>query len=172
MPSSSRLPADIIPCIQYRKYTSFAASNNQRYISGIKFYTKNESRAIINYPKLHYENGAIKNGETRASGWYKPAIRIFKNARNRMVDQKLITPDIASSYYIENLLHNVPDNFYGVSYKRTFVNIVEWLSSADLPAMRCQNGQVALFGRGEEQWKTERAAIFIQGLKNLWNGWE
>lgn len=52
---------DVVPCFEYRKYISFGNSESERkYIPGIKFYTTNERRAVVNYPKEHYSNGAEK----------------------------------------------------------------------------------------------------------------
>jgi len=171
-PSSSRLPADIIPCIQHRKYTNFVDGKNNVYIGGIKFYTIKENYPVINYPEIHYSNGILKNRELATNGWFKPTIRVFKNARNKLLERGLIPDELASSYHIENLLYNIPDELFGNSYQWTFYNIVNWLNSAELIKFTYQNGQLCLFGSMPHNWKTSDAKIFINGLTNLWNRWD
>ena len=51
---NGRLPADIVVCSQYRKYRTV---NDDDYIGGMCFWTKNEDRRIVNYSKVHYDNG-------------------------------------------------------------------------------------------------------------------
>ena len=169
--SSGRLSADIIPCLQHRKYTKFIDAKDNAFTGGIKFYTSKENRAIVNFPELHYQFGTEKNGQLKTNGWFKPTVRVFKNARNKMIENHLIPEENACSYFIENLLFNVPDNLYGESYEKTFYNIVTWLIDSDLSRCICQNQQNQLFGAGPEQWEMEKALYFIDGLKNLWNRW-
>lgn len=169
--SSGRLSADIIPCIQHRKFTSFVDLTNNHYIDGIKFYTKDTNSPVVNYPKLHYEKGVEKNSDSRTNGWFKPSVRMIKNVRNKMIEQGLIRVGTAPSYFIENLLYNVPDNCFGGSYEKTYYNSVDWLLTADLKVLRCQNQQSYLFGNGSTCWDIDGAKELIEGLKNIWNGW-
>jgi len=158
--NDGRLPADVVVCAQYRKYRSV---NTYDFIKGMTFWTRNERRQIINYPKRHYENGVTKHQNT--NNWYKPSVRMFKNIRS------YISTISVPSYFLECLLYNVSNGNFGDSYQDTFCNIVTWLNEVYLDNFICQNGQLALFGPTPEQWSTESARIFIRELISLWNNW-
>lgn len=165
--------ADVIPCFEYRKYLSFGNNEEERgYISGIKFYTTNENNIVINYPKKHYTFGVDKN--RRVNNNYKPTIRIFKNIKKRLLEQQKITKKVTSSYFIENLLYNVPDRYFDIEDSSIRVaNILKWLiSNIDSFSMFvCQNNQINLFGSAQEQWNEEDAREFIFEVKKFWNEW-
>ena len=167
--SSNRLPADVVACIQYRKYRYFNSVNDQDYIEGMLFYTLRERRKVINYPKVHYQNGTRKNGRTNSR--YKPTIRVFKNARTYLVNQGIINKELAPSYFLECLLYNVPDVNFTFNYQDTFCNIVSWLQQANMINFLCQHEQFRLFGNTPEQWSFSDAQYFLQMLVNLWNNW-
>lgn len=165
--------ADVIPCFEYRKYISFGVRESERnYIPGIKFYTTNERRGVVNYPKEHYSKGASKN--QRVTLRYKPSIRVFKNIKKKLIEENMITKDLAPSYFIENLLYNVPDELYDTSdIGDRIYNILEWLedNSYSLSNFQCQNEQINLFGYSPEQWNEYNAREFITQTKKLWNEW-
>lgn len=166
---SNRLPADVVVCIQYRKYQRFLSMGDQRYVEGIVFYTLRENRRVINYPKLHYKNGAKKNKQTNS--WYKPSVRVFKHARTYLVDHDAIAKDLAPSYFLECLLYNVPNDAFGGSYQETFCNVLSWLTEANFEDFTCQNEQLPLFGETPEQWSMDDAIQLVNELINLWNNW-
>jgi hypothetical protein len=164
---SSRLEADVIVCLQYRKYESFRASHGQKYVEGIVFYTKNENYRVISFPKVHYDNGTKKNNGT--NGWYKPTVRMFKNARAFLVDQGIISQDLVPSYFLECLLFNVPDREFGGNYQTTFYNILNWISRADLSTFVSQDRQSLIFDSPFGSWSLDHAKRFIDSLITLWN---
>jgi hypothetical protein len=158
--SAGRLPADVVICTQYREYKT--VSNND-YIEGISFWTKDDNRQVINYPKAHYGNGVTKH--QNSSSWYKPIVRLFKNCRGS------IQGDATPSYFLECTLYNVTNSKLGQSYGDTFCNIVNWLNEADMDGFLCQNEQQKLFGDAPEQWSTDKAKEMIKRLISLWNSW-
>ena len=158
--NNGRLPADVVVCSQYKKYKTV---NNYDYIEGMCFWTKNGDRQVINYPKIHYDNGVSKH--KNSSEWYKPVVRLFKNIRGN------ISGDTTPSYFLECMLHNVPDSKFGTSYGDTFCNVVNWLNETDLDNLVCQNGQSKLFGLSQEQWDTNQAKTVIKNLISFWNNW-
>lgn len=163
---SGRLPADVVVCAQYRKYKSL---NSYDYVEGITFWTRNEKRQVINYPKIHYNNGVKKHQNT--NNQYKPVVRMFKNIRSYLGEKDYISSSLAPSYFLECLLYNLSNtNFIG-SYRDTFCNIVNWLNKANLEAFVCQNEQLKLFGDTPEQWSIYDAERFIQKLIKLLNDW-
>jgi len=157
--------------MQYRKYRRFRSIHDQDYVEGMIFYVPDESRWVVNYPKLHYNNGVKKNAQSTTNGWYKPVVRLFKNARTYLINRHVIATDLAPSYFLECLLYNVPDRNFGTSYQNTFYNVVNWLAKADCSPFLCQNEQLMLFGNSPEQWSTTKAKQFIGELIKLWSAW-
>ena len=164
--SSGRLPADVVVCAQYRRYRSL---NIHDYVEGMTFWTKNENRQVINYPKIHYDNGVNKH--QNANNQYKPTVRIFKNIRNYLEENNYISDSVASSYFVECLLYNIPNEKFSGGYQDVFYNIVNWLNKDNLEDYICQNGQLKLFGDTSEQWSIYNAKSLVQKLIKLWNEW-
>ena len=158
--SNSRLPADVVVCSQFRKYKTV---NNYDYIEGMCFWTRNDDRRVVNYPKVHYDNGVSKHDNT--SKWYKPVVRIFKNMRGAF------SSDNTPSYFLECLIYNAPNSKFGTSYQDSFCDVINWLNKADLDSFLCKNGQHKLFGTSPEQWNISQAQTFIANAISLWNNW-
>jgi hypothetical protein len=167
---SGRLGADIVPCVQYRKYRRFTSSDDDDYVEGILFYNRLAER-VVNFPKPHYRNGVAKNGEGRTGGRFKPVVRMFKNARSYLVDHGEIGADLAPSYFLQCLLYNVPDRHFGGTYQDSYRNILTWLRNQDLTNFICQNGEVRLFGSSRQQWSAHNAGATIDKLIELWDDW-
>jgi hypothetical protein len=165
---SGRLGADIVVCLGYRRYQSFSGAQTP-FVEGIAFWTTRENRLIVNYPKVHYENGVTKNSNTH--DWFKPIVRLFKNARRHLVEANTIRDDLAPSYFLECMLYNVPNSSFGTSYQDAFCAAVNWLNKADLTKLTCQNEQLPLFGGTSEQWSTQSACAMLREFANLWNNW-
>ena len=139
------------------------------YEAGIGFYLLDEKRWVVSYLQQHHQRGSKKEQATGKR--FKRTIRMFKAARNRLVDAKALTKDDAPSYFIECLLYNVPDHLFKRKLAPTYVGILDWLETAKLKGMRCQNGRVPLFGRGPEQWSADKARAFVKAMQELWNTW-
>ncbi len=165
-----RVAADVVPCIQYRRYRSFSTWEQDDYVEGMKFYTRSDNREVINYPKVHYKNGADKN-QNRTGQWYKPTTRMFKNARDKMIELEQLEDGLAPSYFLECLLYNVPNSLFGDTYQITYLKIIRWLLDAKLETFTCQNEQLPLFGETPEQWSTAKATVLISALALLWSQW-
>jgi len=163
---TNRLPADVVVCIQYRKYYKLEPN---AFIEGMCFWARNDNRQIINYPKIHYDNGVSKH--QNSNNWYKPTVRMFKNIRGYLEDNYYISKDLVPSYFLECMLYNVPNSKFGRSYQKTFYNIVNWLNEVNLDSFICQNEQLNLFGPTQEQWNINQAKEFIKNLISLWNNW-
>lgn len=166
---SNRLAADVVVCMSYRKYQQYRSILDQNYVGGIIFDTQTENRRIINFPKVHYDNGAEKNSQTR--GNYKSTVRMFKNARSYLINHNSLSPDVAPSYFIECLLYNVPSQKIVTNTQDTFINVLEYLQNANLSSFVCQNEQMNLFGDSPEQWTLYNANLLISAYIDLWNSW-
>ena len=159
-----RLAADIVVCTAYRRYSS-----HYSYVEGIIFRALHDKRWIVNYPKMHYREGAAKGHRT----WdrYKRTVRMFKNARNHLVSTGSIGADLAPSYFVECLLYNAPDAAFQQSFQETYRSIVTWMDQTNLGELACQNGQQWLFGPSSDHWAVVDARAFGKQLVTLWNGW-
>ena len=161
--STNRLDADVVPCVAYKHYrgTSVAAE-------GIMLWDQKSGEAIVNYPKLHLQNGSFIEGFSE--GDYKGTIRIFKNARTAK-------PEISNlpSYFIEGLCYNLSTDCYAGSRQQTVLNCLSELNAAKnngrLANFTAQNGVQTMFGDKPFQIRLEDAEEFILDIVNLWNNW-
>ena len=179
--SGSMYNADVVVAMQYRLYVPNKRKNTKvdsiglYYYEGIWFKTSS-GEEIINYPKLHYENGKEKQEKTNKL--FKPIVRIFKNMRNTAKEKRyLSSKDIAPSYFIQCLLYNVPDYIFSGSYREIVINILNYLDekindNESYKYFISQNEIVPLFGSESDKWDITNARIFIDALIKMWNNWE
>ena len=155
--------ADIVPCLQHRRYWQDFPGN---YMRGIAFWTE-DGEEVVNFPERHRIQGAQYQNDT--NGNYKPTIRIFKNLRNELLEQGHVEKEQVPSYFIECLLSNVPVNLIRIDdlCDRT-IEIVDFLSSQseeDLRTFTTQHGLRNLFGPRTVQWDVHDAKQFIEEAK-------
>ena len=136
---------------------------------GIAFYLSDEGRWVVSFPQQHHDQGQKK--EEATGGRFKRTVRMFKAARNRLVEKKVLTKDDAPSYFIECLLYNVPDDLFAPKLEPTYAGILGRLKTASLKDFECQNGQVPLFGPAPEQWSQKKARAFVRAMKGLSDTW-
>lgn len=164
--NSNRLAADIVPCAKYRKYSNYSV-----IAEGITFWTMNNGTQIINYPKIHKENGIIKNDEKHTNGWFKPTVRIFKNMKEKIISDDPSLAGKYPSYFVENLLYNVPNYCFGTSYQSTVIAILKYLvesyKNESINNFVCQNAQENLFGSNSTQWNKSDCLSLIEKSINL-----
>ena len=168
--SGNRRNADVIVAFQYRRYYKFKAPYDENHVTGISFLAS-DGTEISNYPNQHCENLTTKHQAT--SNKFKPLVRIFKNARSKMIDEGLIGKGSAPSYYIEGLLYNVPDDRFVGNYQDIFLNILNWLyETTDRTGFVCANEQYYLLRDNSPVcWATADGQKFIDGAIELWNQW-
>lgn len=169
MRTSSHLPADVVPAILYREFTAYEFWSSPAYVDGMTFWAHAEQRQIVNYPKIHYQNGTEKNQYWRTHGNYKSVVRMFKNARTYLVDRGRLGANVAPSYFLECLLYNVPDNRFTGGDQQAFLSVLAWLADSDLSDLRCQNERLWLFGRSPQQWTKAQARQTVNAITKLWN---
>ena len=134
---------------------------------GIGFCLPGEKRWVVSFPQQHHSRGSKK--EKATSKRFKRTIRMFKAARNRLVERGRLKKADAPSYFIECLLYNVPDHLFKRELATSYTGILIWLKSAKLKGFECQNGQALLFGPGPEQWSVKKATAFVEALQALWD---
>lgn len=168
-PNSGRLHADVVPVLNYRKYEYFKGIGNFKYEEGVKFQHFGTKANIVNYPEQHYRNGANKHQATKGS--FKHIVRIFKNARNYLVDKGHLEKGTAPSYFLQCLIYNVPDFHFTTDYSQTMFNVLNYLYATPHSGFVSQNSIIPLFGSNSDQWNIEDSGRTIGALVNLWNNW-
>ncbi len=101
--------ADAVPSFQYRNYKYLNSTDPDVFVEGVKFFSK-LGQEVINYPKLHIENGKSKNNNTQRR--FKRLVRIFKRIRYKMADDGQPVNSSISSFLLECLLWNVPNSIF------------------------------------------------------------
>jgi hypothetical protein len=167
--NGNRRKADVLITLIHKRYINFDTIATEKSVDGVAFW-KLDGTKVINYPNLHRDNLVAKNKDTKE--WFKHIIRIFKNARQRMLEVGIIKAGTAPSYYIEGLLYNAPTECFGTSYDSSMVKCVNWLSQADRSKFLCANRQYPLLdGYADVTWNSQDCSAFVAGLVKLWNGW-
>ncbi len=140
-----------------------------RYKTGLAFYLPDEHRWVVSYPQQHHARGLKK--EKATNGRYKRTIRMFKAARNHLVENHAIRDGTAPSYFIECLLYNVPNNLFRPSFVQSYCGVIEYLTAASLQQFKCQNGVRELFSPSRDLWSVDEAQRFVRALGRLWEKW-
>ncbi|MFI5420138.1 MAG: nucleotidyltransferase [Nitrososphaerales archaeon] len=165
-----RITADVVVAIQHRKYDYFYSMLLQSSSKGIQFFDSLRN-PVINFPKQHIANGEEKNADGRTNGLFKPTVRVFKNARNRLITYELIRDSVCPSYCAECLVYNAPDSCFGGTCQETFANVFEYLWTLPFNKFISQNGLIPLFGSAPFQWNSDDASRFLDALRRLWLNW-
>lgn len=164
-----RVQADVIPAFQYRNYRNDRTNNPSNFIEGIKFISS-QNEVVINYPKIHIENGTTKN--TNTSRRYKRAVRLYKRIKNKMIEDGLSVNSCISSFLLESLLWNTPNHIFNNAQtwndllRNSIVHIYNQTKDENL----CKDwGEVSeyfyLFHNGRK-WSREQVTNF---LTQMWN---
>jgi hypothetical protein len=164
----NRRNVDVVVATQFRRY--YSASSGLQYVLGICFFTPSGVR-IVNYPKQHSTNCTSKHQGTKE--FFKPMVRILKNMRSKLLDDKVIKPGSAPSYFLEGLLYNVPKDKFGSSYNDTFVAAINWLLEAKQEDLVCANEQYYLVRDSTTNcWPIADYEGFLSAVVALWNDWK
>lgn len=156
--------ADVVPAFQYFNYPD----NDLKVIKGIYLETEN-GEPIINYPNQHQQNGQKKSNETNEVS--REMVRVFKNVKTYLVQNQIIDKNVAPSYFIENLIYNVPNEFFTNNLQETFSNILDYLNQSNIETFKCQNEQDHIFGDNLWHWNSIDAHTFIKEVIELWKSW-
>lgn len=168
--SGARRNADVVAAFNHRRYTSFIGSDNAQFHEGISFYASDGKR-IDNFPRQHSKNLTAKHQATGSN--FKPAVRIFKNMRSKMMELGIIEKGSAPSYYIEGLLYNVPDAVFAGNYTDMIAGILNWLGqTTDRTQFVCANRLYYLLRDDSAVcWAKADGEKFINAAINLWKYW-
>lgn len=160
-----RVPADVVPALEYRQYRGFPAVGPEDYEEGV-FFRDWQGRPIVNFPEQHLVNG--KRKDRACGGRFKPMVRLFKNARLRCRHLSALPP----SYFVECLVYNVDDDVIAGPLATAYPAALEWLdrNAAGLTRFTCVNGITPLFGK-HHPWKPADVASLVAGLRRQWAEW-
>ena len=164
----ARRNADVIVATDFRRYRRYVNAYDERHDKGICFWDDKNVR-IANYPKDHSANCTKKHQATNSR--FKPAVRILKNMRQRLVNTGAIEKGLAPSYFLEGLLYNVPASCFGTTYQSTMRESLVWLMNNDRSKFVCANEQYYLFGDTSVTWTAENCQTFLDAAVKLWDGW-
>ncbi len=160
----NKAEADIIPCFQCKKFLDFTGSEDtSKIIKGISFDTE-DGETITSYPQLHLQSCKKKEEETYKA--YKSTVRIFKNIKSILIDKKVINDKLACSYYIENLIYNLPNNLLlNYNFTSTVENIYYYLATKhnnNNSEFILAHGQNYLFS--EKNWNKKDCIHFLREI--------
>lgn len=136
-----RKDVDTVPCIRYRDYSHDFRKDSSNYTGGIVIHP-DSGGAIINYPEQHINNGRKKNVATKR--YYKKMVRIIKNMKLQMSEHYLYCADSVSSFGLESLLWNIPDEIfmkrylYGFAFEEVLTYL--WQHKSDFETYKEANG--------------------------------
>lgn len=165
--NDSRRDADVLVCAKLRRYYSFPQFGEPHYVEGLCFWVG--GTRIENYPELHSKNCTSKHKET--NGWFKHTVRIYKNLRNMMVKDGIISDGLAPSYFIEGMLYNVPKDRFGGTEQQNFRDVLDWLLAGNREEFVCANEQFKLLGYGNVTWPPENCTSFLSAAKRYWDNY-
>ncbi|WP_276259002.1 nucleotidyltransferase [Haloglomus litoreum] len=160
---------DVVPCRDYRVYYSYPENGEPDIDHGMAFRPRYGTEQVINFPKIHYQNGTEKHSN------YKETVRIFKNARDYYNEYwKSVFSIDAPSYFIECLICNVPARILRRSSRSNrFVEILDHLQSDcnDLTTFDQVSKMEKLFGDSNTQWEISEAETMLKRLRSMWDNW-
>ena len=125
-----RKDADGVPCIRHKDFSWDFSNNPENYLGGIVIIADTGER-IINYPEQHIKNGKEKN--TTTNFYYKKMVRIIKKMKYLMCEQGIDSANNVSSFALESLLWNIPNEKYleYKDYRKVFIfdRLIDYLYS-------------------------------------------
>ena len=123
-----RKKADTVPCLSVHYFYRSHLKDYLSYKDGVIIYADDGS-VTVNYPKQHIANGKAKNNRT--NHYYKKMVRIMKKMRILMSECGYSCADKLSSFGLESLLWNLPDQVF-LKWKTLgfeFEEIIQYLSN-------------------------------------------
>ncbi|MHC1599775.1 MAG: nucleotidyltransferase domain-containing protein [Candidatus Methanospirareceae archaeon] len=155
-----RVDADVVPTFEHRRYNSDGSNN---YILGVAFKT-DDGVLIKNWHEQTYQNGVEKNKTTARR--YKRVIRILKNLRNKMQEDKVSAANNIPSFLIECLVWNVPnEDFNNDLYTTDVRGVLAHIFNKTLDDDQCKEwgevNELKYLFRPSQHWTREQAHSFL-----------
>ncbi len=161
-----RRDVDVLVCAQHRDYGTYPAIGQPTFWLGVVFWTT-DGEKVVNYPKQHLANCTTKHQSTNQL--FKRTVRIFKNMRNKMIDDGMIGKGLAPSYFLEGLLSNVPNQLFQMPYRSTISNSINYILDADRTKFTCANDIHWLLRDGHSVcWAPANYEVYMYQLRKFW----
>ena len=155
--NKTTLPADVVPCWEYRRY--------ERIVNGVPYY---EQGAVVfpkggarteNYSQQQLDNGVAKN--LRTGRRYKRMVRALKRLQSRLVANGILDEELPS-YLVECLVYNVPDgDFQHDTYKADIRAVLAHLFNETLANGAADDfvevSELKYLFRGDRSWTISQA---------------
>lgn len=123
------LPADVVPCWEYRRYDRIVNGTPVVFVGSRVFPSSGAHKD--NYPKVQLDNGVSKNNATKRR--YKRIVRAFKKLQTRMVSEGVLDAELPS-YFSESLVYNVDNDAFGhTTYLEDMRRVLAQIFNATLP---------------------------------------
>ncbi|MBX9945408.1 MAG: nucleotidyltransferase [Reyranella sp.] len=165
----NRRSSDVLVATDFRRYYKFNTPNEYQRADGLCFLLPDGTR-IENFPRVHSARCTDKHKDT--AQWFKPTVRIFKNMRNRMIEDKVLAEGVAPSYYLEGMLYNVPKENFGKSYQESFIKCFNWIANADKTKLVCAHGLEWLVrDNSPTSWATADFDTYMKSAAKYWTDW-
>jgi hypothetical protein len=165
--NGSRRDADVLVCAEFRRYYSFQNEYNPNVAEGICFFLPDGTK-IENFPEQHHDNCTSKHQGTHRL--FKPTVRVYKNLRNKLIEDRLLADGVAPSYFLEGMLYNVPPDRFGGTHSANFIDTLNWIIQADRSKFECANEQFyLLFENSPVTWTAAKCNTFLNAAINYWN---
>lgn len=167
--NGGRRSADVLLVAPHKRFSRYVSAQDQACVEGVLFITSDGTH-IINYPKQHSDNMTAKHQTT--NNHLKPTVRIFKNIRNKMVENGIIKAGAAPAYFIEGMLYNVPAEQFSASRQTTVEGCWGWVNTSDHGSLMCANGIHPLSRDNiSTSWPVQGYIDFLKGVRTLWSQW-
>jgi len=157
--NGSRRDADVLVCAEFHRYYSFQNEYDPNVVKGICFFLPDGTR-IENFPEQHHDNATSKYRDTQRL--FKPTVRVYKNLRNRLIEERRLADGVAPSYFLEGMLYNVPPDRFGGSHTANFLDTLNWICAAERAKFVCANEQYYLLWENNPvTWTAARCNTFL-----------
>ncbi len=165
--NSYRVNADVVPCFILKRFESPYRVTAE----GIKLFS-DSGPDIINFPDHHKINGQEKNKLTDQK--YKAVVRILKNCRNNLIEINRINDKFMPSFFLECLVWNAPDIYFGGNSFKEIINSVIKKIYADMSDSQKANtyseiNNLHWLFHGQNKRTHEGAKQFLEHAYNLIN---
>ena len=157
--------ADVVVAFQYRYYM-----NENDYKEGIA-YTALDGTNVVNYPKIHINNGNNKNVST--NHMYKKMVRIFKKIMYDMQDANIQESKEIKGFVLECMVYNIPNDkiyqYMNTKYSTNLSNMISTFINNSMEYWKEVNEIKYIFGL-ETNKKEDIYKKFMVAMKEYING--
>jgi hypothetical protein len=154
----SLVEADVVAALVHRRYRA-----DGTWQEGVEFRTR-KGKKIINWPDQQFDNGVEKNKATHER--YKAMVRALKNCRAEMEDEGKPEAEPISSFLIECLVWNVPNDRldHTKSYHENMQSLLSFLIINTKTEATCsewgEESELKYLFRPSQPWTREEARAF------------